>query len=478
MPRKPKLTKQTIQVIINGTPVAVILHPPTPARKSWFAYWTGLVSSRSTGQQCLEEAIVVAHDILRRWKEGGEGHRAVVADAILSDDEFEAVQRAHFARKTDPVAKIRAVKTLEECEDAITAFKAITGLSCVAQATPDDCARFQHKALTLPKSWRQKGAQRNESTQTLSPNTVLKWSRSLMAAFERVNRLAARRKCVRGVVDVGKLLTSNPWAQFDWIEGRQRPIRQFDSEDLLSLLSYLETKWPSVTAGTAAAKVFLWSSCRKLEIASLQWSAARVIGSEYHFEITGKWGVERWFRIPEQLYRELLSLRTDAPFVFSVYIEQLRQHHARRPQVLQMLDAQFVPKRFGRWFYDRVVDWSTTRGDDRAFVHLFRKTTLQYARRGEDINRQVASDARVSESVLMTNYVKETDEELRQKSNRTYQRILASLAPEVAQRYSYVESRTSELEERLETAVAAKNWDLAQAISARLSRDQRPKAMQ
>lgn len=44
---------------------------------------------------------------------------------------------------------------------------------------------------------------------------------------------------------------------------------------------------------------------------------------------------------------------------------------------------------------------------------MFRKTTLRYGRRGEDINRQVASDARVSES---TNYVKETDEELRQKA--------------------------------------------------------------
>ena len=38
---------------------------------------------------------------------------------------------------------------------------------------------------------------------------------------------------------------------------------------------------------------------------------------------------------------------------------------------------------------------------------------MQHARRGEDISRQIADDATVSESVLMTNYVKETDEESR-----------------------------------------------------------------
>ena len=51
------------------------------------------------------------------------------------------------------------------------------------------------------------------------------------------------------------------------------------------------------------------------------------------------------------------------------------------------------------------------------------------------IARQIASDLRVSESVLMPNYVKETDDEMRQRSNRTYRRNLASLSSEVATRY-------------------------------------------
>ena len=43
MPRKPKPPKkQTIQVIVNGKPVAITLHPPSGVRKSWIAYWTGL----------------------------------------------------------------------------------------------------------------------------------------------------------------------------------------------------------------------------------------------------------------------------------------------------------------------------------------------------------------------------------------------------------------------------------------------------
>jgi hypothetical protein len=100
---------------------------------------------------------------------------------------------------------------------------------------------------------------------------------------------------------------------------------------------------------------------------------------------------------------------------------------------------------------------------------VFRKTTLQHARRGEDINRQVASDASVSESVLMTNYVKESDEELRQKSNRTFQWILASLPQEVAKRYGYVGSGTQTLVERLHAAITAKNWALAGTLTKRLA---------
>jgi hypothetical protein len=91
---------------------------------------------------------------------------------------------------------------------------------------------------------------------------------------------------------------------------------------------------------------------------------------------------------------------------------------------------------------------------------------------GEDLNRQVAGDARLSESVMMANYVRETDEEMRQRSNRTYRRIVASLPPQVRRRYGYVPSPTEELEEQLQAAYAAKDWQLVAQLAARLE-DQR-----
>src|SRR5262249_42576232 len=237
-------------------------------------------------------------------------------------------QRVHFGRKTDERARLRAKKSLDSCVEAIAAFREITGIEPITLATPDDCAAFQRTALTLPNQWRRLPVEQrrpvSEYTQKAreqrrkdgladavdelpcySPNNVLKWSRSLQAAFERANRNAVKRKCVRGVVDEKRLLTSNAWSQFTWIEGRDRPIRQFDAAELLSLLTFFESK--SMTVGPAAVKVFLWSCCRKLEVASLTWDSLRLVGKEIHFAVVGKWGVERWFRIPEKLYQELLA---------------------------------------------------------------------------------------------------------------------------------------------------------------------------
>lgn len=220
----------------------------------------------------------------------------------------------------------------------------------------------------------------------LSPNTVLKWSRSLQAAFERGNRFAGR-KCIRSVVPEGKLLTSNPWNQFTWIDGLERPQRRFNGEELLSLIEHLETSWSAVVVGGLAAKVFLWSGCRKSEISGLTWKMERIVGREVHFQIEGKHGVRRWFRIPEGVHRELLAARTESPFVFAAYSGQIQQVHHDRPGTLKMIRREFDPENFADWFYRRVKEWSEGSPNGRAYVHHFRKTTLQQARRGEDINR-------------------------------------------------------------------------------------------
>src|SRR4051812_35576340 len=127
MPRKPKIKKRIINVPVRGTLVKVVLHPPTDARKSWYAYWNGLVTSKSTGQAEFAEAARVAEEMLREQAEGGSVRRPRLADAVLSDEEFEAVQRAHFGRKTDPRAKARSEKSLKDTLEAVAAFRAISG---------------------------------------------------------------------------------------------------------------------------------------------------------------------------------------------------------------------------------------------------------------------------------------------------------------------------------------------------------------
>ena len=57
----------------------------------------------------------------------------------------------------------------------------------------------------------------------------------------------------------------------------------------------------------------------------------------------------------------------------------------------------------------------------------------------------------------MTNYVKETDEEMC-KSNRTYARIVASLSPEIALRYGHEAFVVDPLAQRLNEAITAQNW--------------------
>ena len=235
------------------------------------------------------------------------------------------------------------------------------------------------------------------------------------------------------MVPEDKLLIENPWNRFPWIEGRKRPSPAIRRRQLLSLLEYLDRAWAGVTVASLLAKVFLWSGAGK-EITGLEWQSLRIVGSEYHFAIVGKWGIERWFRIPEGLYQELFRAKTYSKFVFSAYAEQLRQFYAGspRPWTAEQVDAEFTPDRLGDWFFERIVTWSRGLAKGHATTHIFRKTALQYARQGEDLNRQVAADARVSETVMMTSYVQVNDEELRQASNRTYSRILASISQKFA----------------------------------------------
>ena len=102
------------------------------------------------------------------------------------------------------------------------------------------------------------------------------------------------------------------------------------------------------------------------------------------------------------------------------------------------------------------------------------EANLPEGQRREIFKALVVAQDRVGESVMMTNYVKETDEEMRQRSNRTFQRILASLSSEVALRYGHIEVNTSDLARRLQAATEAQNWSLVAAIASRMSQGRRP----
>jgi phage terminase Nu1 subunit (DNA packaging protein) len=65
--------------------------------------------------------------------------------------------------------------------------------------------------------------------------------------------------------------------------------------------------------------------------------------------------------------------------------------------------------------------------------------------------------------------VKESDEEMRAKSNRTYRRILSSLPTEVARRFGHVEAGDVDLEAKLQSAIIDKDWPLAADLSAHLA---------
>ena len=106
-------------------------------------------------------------------------------------------------------------------------------------------------------------------------------------------------------------------------------------------------------------------------------------------------------------------------------------------------------------------------GGRPAYLHVFRKTGLQFAHDGvaAGVSGSVAADAGVSETVLLGHYVKPN---LRDQSNRTYRRLLASLPPAVATRYGYSEDARTRLERELEAARAACEWgrvaELAKAL--------------
>ncbi len=304
MPRKPKQERQEIIFVVNGQPITVIMHPPAGAHKSWRAYWHGLPRPKTTGHRRYDEAVVVAENMLRNG-----GNRVQPTDLVMSDEEFDSIQRQHFGKKKDPAAQVRAQKVAHCLHGGRFCFPPnhryqpnlpcqVQGLRAFSGSSPEETARtggcpIPRKTTTLRLA---SGPTRSSSGHV-----------ALQAAFERANRNAGK-KCVRTNMDERKLLTSNPWKNFTWIGGTPPKKRHLTDEELLSILDYLEGRWPNVTTGTLFAKTSLWMWARRAEVASLRWENLRIVGNEYHFDFIGKWGIRKWARIPTGLYHALLKV--------------------------------------------------------------------------------------------------------------------------------------------------------------------------
>ena len=114
---------------------------------------------------------------------------------------------------------------------------------------------------------------------------------------------------------------------------------------------------------------------------------------------------------------------------------------ARQTTVARPEDPWGVqPYNLGDWFYNRIAEWSQSLPGRRCRSMCSVRPRCCNTLVAEDVNRLVEHRSRVkSENVMMTNYVKETDDEMRRKNTRTFQRIIASLPAEVAEGYGYSE---------------------------------------
>ena len=163
---------------------------------------------------------------------------------------------------------------------------------------------------------------------------------------------------MRGVVEDSKLPETNPWRHFTWIEGKDKELRQLDHGELLALRDYFAKEWPGLRFAPAFVKLSLWSWARRLEVSSLRWTDERRFFEECHFESTGKWGVTKWFRIPDGLRADLEAFRMGgSAAVFGSAAQQLqeffqRQHDNRSAMRVR---TDFAPENLGEWMYRQIA---------------------------------------------------------------------------------------------------------------------------
>ncbi len=217
-------------------------------------------------------------------------------------------------------------------------------------------------------------------------------------------------------------------------------------------------------------KLFVWSWARRREVSAVKFEDIRIVDGMHYIYLATKRQGEKWFRLPDSVHEELIALRTASPYVFAALSDQLRAHHRTKGNVKAARNVlDFSPENAGRWFYERIKAWSA----GGSYVHMLRKTIMQMARAGEDVNLAVAKDASVTKGVMLDHYVSEDDPEMRAKADRMYRRICDGLAPKVAEAFGHRRSGTEAIERQLRDAVAGKDWERAKRLSGQLAKQGR-----
>jgi len=173
------------------------------------------------------------------------------------------------------------------------------------------------------------------------------------------------------------------------------------------------------------AKASFWSRGRIEEMSELRWEWIDKSGYLSIPDDMGKWGKGKVIRLPAALLSEIRSFRSESPYVWAGYAEQLRQfhrnegHHASAHKI-----KDFNPQRLRILFQKWIGAWSKENAKGVSH-HTFRKTGLQFSREGQlrSFEGEYAKHTNVSLGVADKHYTSETEKLERLRADIAYRNI-------------------------------------------------------
>lgn len=356
----------------DGQILTVYLHPPGTFRNPNYWAWT-CKKVNINGRSLKVGTFAEAKERVFAWfkAEPIREERVRQERAILSWDDWEAIQVDHTSKRTTK-DRVRAERMLTECRKAQRLIVAITGAEHASAVDADTVGRFQIECrIRISKYGRPYGN-----------TTIRKTLAHLSASFNRCNRKAGK-KCVRGVVVADKLLDGNPFEQVQWVEADDKPVRQFTVEQLKSFFGWkIIGHCPLISL---FAKTSLWACGRLEEMTELRWDWVDSAGYISIPDDAAKWGKGKAVRVPPAFLAELQRHRSDSPFVWAGYVEQLRDYHLTRGHRASAHKLKgFAPQRLRVTFQKWIAEWGDdSKATDGLSHHNFRKTGLQWSRENQ-----------------------------------------------------------------------------------------------